>query len=132
MTFLGFTHLGQSSLRIPRNTCLHFKMILNNKNGRRLHLVCSAVHYVIFNFDKKIIFNRINGFNRPGPDAIKLFSCSAQLSLKLILLIIVKIPTNVGSLTFISRINYRLNLQLKYILGYFDINEQFKVYAQLS
>ena len=48
-----------------------------------------------------------------GSEVIKLFSCSAQLSLKFILLINVKMPTIVGILTFIvgiltfmSRINY--------------------------
>ena len=40
----------------------------------------------------------------PGPEVIKLFSCSTQLSLKFILLINVKMPTVVGILTFISRI----------------------------
>ena len=39
---------------------------------------------------------------------IKLFSCLAQLRLKFILLINVKMPTIVGILTFMSRINYRL------------------------
>ena len=43
---------------------------------------------------------------RPGPEVIKLFSCSAQLRLKFILLINVKMPTIVGILTFMSRINY--------------------------
>ena len=43
---------------------------------------------------------------RPGPEVIKLFSCSTQLILKFILLINVKMPTIVGILTFISRINY--------------------------
>ena len=42
----------------------------------------------------------------PGSEVIKLFSCSAQLRLKFILLINVKMPTIVGILTFISRINY--------------------------
>ena len=40
-----------------------------------------------------------------GPEVIKLFSCSTQLSTKFILLINVKIPTIVGILTFISMIN---------------------------
>ena len=40
------------------------------------------------------------------PEVIKLFSCSAQLRLKFILLINVKMPTIVGILTFMSRINY--------------------------
>ena len=41
----------------------------------------------------------------PGPKVIKLFPCSNQLSMKLILLINVKMPTVVGILTFMSRIN---------------------------
>ena len=40
-------------------------------------------------------------FMMPGPKIIKLFSCSAQESLKFILLINVKMPTIVGILTFI-------------------------------
>ena len=39
---------------------------------------------------------------------IKLFSCSAELRLKFILVINVKMPTVVGILTFMSRINYSL------------------------
>ena len=45
---------------------------------------------------------------RPGPKVIKRFSCSTQLRLKFVLLINVKMPTIVGILTFMSRINYRL------------------------
>ena len=48
----------------------------------------------------------------PGPEVIKLFPCSAQLSTKFILLINIKMPTTVilfattvGILTFISMIN---------------------------
>ena len=40
-----------------------------------------------------------------GPEAIKLFPCSTQLSMKFILLINVKMPTIVGILTFMSMIN---------------------------
>ena len=43
--------------------------------------------------------------NKSGPEVIKLFSCSTQLRPKFILLINVKMPTIVGILTFISRIN---------------------------
>ena len=60
---------------------------------------------------------------------IKLFSCSAQLRLKFILLINVKMPTIVGVLTFISRINYRLwssKLSISIYLGYFSIEEELK------
>ena len=61
------------------------------------------------------IFHGIRKMNniRPGPEVIKLFSCSTQRRLKFILLINVKMPTMVGILTFISRINYKL--KFKYI-----------------
>ena len=39
---------------------------------------------------------------RSGPEVIKLFPCSTQLSMKFFLLINVKMPTIVGILTFIS------------------------------
>ena len=38
-----------------------------------------------------------------GPEVIKLFSCSTQLSMNFFLLINVKMPTIVGILTFMSR-----------------------------
>ena len=47
---------------------------------------------------------------RPGPEVIKLFSCSTQLSMKFFLLIDVKMPTIVGILTFMSRKNSLLHL----------------------
>ena len=42
---------------------------------------------------------------RFGPEVIKIFSCSTQLSMKFFLLVNVKMPTIVGILTFISRKN---------------------------
>ena len=42
---------------------------------------------------------------RPSPEVIKHFSCSTQLSMNYILLINLQMPTIVGILTFISRIN---------------------------
>ena len=39
----------------------------------------------------------------PGPEDIKLFSCSTQLSMKIPLLINTKMPTIVGIVIFISR-----------------------------
>ena len=45
-----------------------------------------------------------------GPEVIKLFSCSTQLSMKFFLLINVKMPTNVGILTFMSKKNSILGL----------------------
>ena len=49
-----------------------------------------------------------NGFALSGPEVIKPFSYSIQLSTKFILLINVKMPTIVGILTFISMINKHL------------------------
>ena len=46
----------------------------------------------------------------PGPEVIKLSSCSTQLSMKFILLTNVKMPTIVGILTFMSRKNSTLGL----------------------
>ena len=71
----------------------------------------------------------------PGPEVIKLFSCSAQLRLKFILLINVKMPTIVGILTFMSRINYKfLSFEPEFSnnFDYFSIYEQLKFHAQLS
>ena len=45
-----------------------------------------------------------------GPEVIKLFSCSAQLSMKFSLLINVKMPTIIGILIFMSRKNSILGL----------------------
>ena len=45
----------------------------------------------------------MNSSEGPGPEVIKLFSCSTQLSMKFVLLINVKMPTIVGILTFMSR-----------------------------
>ena len=48
--------------------------------------------------------------NRSGPEVIKLFSCSTQLSMEFFLLINVKMPTIVGILTFMSGKNSILGL----------------------
>ena len=71
----------------------------------------------------------------PGPEVIKLFSCSTQLSTKFILLINVKMPTIVGILTFISMINTtyeRLKARNFFVCWYFSFNKQLKFRAQLS
>ena len=87
--------------------------------------------------------------NSTGPEVIKLFSCSAQLRLKFILLINVKIlkfillinvkmptmPTIVSILTLISRINYCLIGSMPEFstdLGYFSTYELLKIHAQMS
>ena len=80
-------------------------------------------------------FYHLVGYNEPGPEVIKLFSCSTQLSMKFILLINVKMPTNVGILTFLSLINTtseRLKARNFFICWYFSFYEQLKFPAQLS
>ena len=49
-------------------------------------------------------------WNTPGPEVIKLFSCSTQLSMKFSPLIDVKMPTIVGILTYMSGKNNILGL----------------------
>ena len=72
---------------------------------------------------------------RPGPEVIKLFPCSTQLSTKFILLINVKMPTIVGILTFISMINATseiLKARNFFICRFFIFYEELKFRAQLS
>ena len=61
----------------------------------------------------------------PGLEVLELFSCSTQLSPKFILLINVEMPTIVGILTFISRINTtseRLKERNFFICRYFSFS----------
>ena len=70
-----------------------------------------------------------------GPEVIKLFSCSTQLTMKFSLLIYVKMPTIVGILTFMSRKNSILGLSEPkniWISWYFHIYEHLKFHAQVS
>ena len=70
-----------------------------------------------------------------GPEVIKLFSCSIQLSMKVIMLINVKMPTIVGISTVIIMINTtseRLKAIRFFIYRYFGFYEQLKFCAQLS
>ena len=62
----------------------------------------------------------------PGPEVIKLFSCSTQLNTKFIVLINVKMPTNVGISTFMRMINTtseRLKDRNFFICRYFSFYE---------
>ena len=72
---------------------------------------------------------------RPGPEVIKLFPCSNQLSKKFILLINFKMPTIVGILIFISMINTTsesFKARHFFICRYFSFYELLKFRAQLS
>ena len=73
--------------------------------------------------------------SRSGPEVIKLFLCSIQLSMKFFLLINVKMQTIVGILTFMSRKNSILSLsesEKSWISWYFFTYELLKFHAQLS
>ena len=70
-----------------------------------------------------------------GPDVIKHFSSSTQLSMKFILLINVKMPAIVGILTFISRINIASeSFKARKIFNFqhFTFHKQLKFHAKLS
>ena len=58
---------------------------------------------------------------KPGPEVIKLFSCSTQLSMKFFRLINVKMPTFVGILTFMSGKNSILGLPEPKNVAFLDI-----------
>ena len=60
-------------------------------------------------FPIKLLFFELKG-TWPGPEVIKLFSCSTQLSMKFSPLIYVKMPTIVGILTCMSGKNNILGL----------------------
>ena len=82
---------------------------------------------------RKIPGKKKQKFHCAGPDVIKLFSYSTQLSTKFILLINVKMPTIVGILTFISMVNTtteRLKARHFFICRYFSIYELSKFHAQ--
>ena len=86
-------------------------------------------------FRNTISWIKIRHFVRPGPEVIKLFSCSTQLSTKFIMLINVKMPTIVGILTFISMLNATsesLKARKVGIFLLFSFYEQLKFHTQLS
>ena len=71
----------------------------------------------------------------PGPEVIKLFSCSTQLIIKFFLLINVKMPTIVDILTFRSGKNSILSLSKPKKAKFLDIlytYDHLKFHAQLS
>ena len=70
-----------------------------------------------------------------GPEVIKLFSCSTQLSTEFILLVNVEMPTIVGILTFISMVyttSERPKARNFFICRYFRVYAQIEFRAQLS
>ena len=76
-------------------------------NSGEIELYPDSHHKSLFSVNKSVEKGHINKYNlssesNPGPEVIKLFSCSTQLSMKFFLLITVKMPTIVGILTFMS------------------------------
>ena len=72
---------------------------------------------------------------QPGPEVIRLCSCSTPLSMKFFLLIDVKMPTVVAILTFMSGKNNTLGLSEPHRAEFLDIFytfEHLKFHAQLS
>ena len=85
---------------------------------------------------KSLTFGAAAILESPGPEVIKLFSRSTQLSMKFFLLINVKMPTIVGILTFMRRKNSILDLsepkKKAEFLYIFIFYEHLKFHAQLS
>ena len=67
------------------------------------------------------MFHRKYELEKPGPEVIKLFSCSTQLSMEFFLLIHVKMPTTVGILICMSGKNNILGLTEPNKAGFLDI-----------
>ena len=101
------------------------------KNGLNEHT--KQMFKLMGNFFKFMLNIFVNWTNSTiqisGPEIIKLFSCSTQLSTTFILLINVKMPTIVGILTFISRINTtseRLKARKISVFQHFSFYDQLK------
>ena len=102
--------------------CLKFRIRLLQTRTQQYCMLLGPCYKLIFTLQS-------------GPEVIKLFPCSTQLSTKFILLINVKIPTIVGILSFISMINTtseRLKARNFFNCRYFNFYEQLKFRAKLS
>ena len=94
--------------------------------------LCYAAR-LIFTLVQFSLSGNVQGM-KPGPEVIKLFSCSTQLSTKFILLINVKMTTIVGISTFISILNTSEHLKARkvFIFMHFKFYTHLKFHAQLS
>ena len=75
--------------------------------------ICSVTSSTLetnFGLNRDMDINSADFLAQSGPEVIKLFPCSPQLSMKFFLLINVKMPTIVGILTFMSGKNSILGL----------------------
>ena len=115
----GSDETAQRQLLRPLNTLENSELPPN--------LVKSCTYIFTVELSWACLFN-------PGTDVIK-NSCSAQLSIKFIMLINVKMPTIIGILTFISMINTtseRVKARSIFVFQKFRFYEQMKCHAQLS
>ena len=79
-------------------------MVIFSRSTLFIVLALASTPQPVYN---KVCYSTVLDITRmtTGPEIIKLFSCSTQLRLKFILLLNVKMPTIVGILSFMSRIN---------------------------
>ena len=93
-------------------TILYFKWNCVGWEAKYVKINSHVVH--LDKLKTRILRNSIQfpnvGRNKLGPEVIKLFSCSTQLSMKFSLLINVKMPTIVGILTCMRGKNNILGL----------------------
>ena len=108
-------------------------ILLSELSRRRIRSINKLIRVSRNEVVVVIRVDKDKGRTRPG--VIKLFPCSTQLSTKFILLINVKMPTIVGILTFMSRINATskgLRARKVFIFQHFSFYEHLKFHAQLS
>ena len=97
-----------------KNMTNHFLWGMPRNYHNKKEIRIPVIHMYITQY--RLLFKGLKGqlYKRmnvcPGPEVIKLFPCSTQLSMKFFLLINVKMPTIVGSLTFMSWRNSIINL----------------------
>ena len=84
------------------------ELVKNSMSGSKVKLACIVTAFLARAVKVMLKPGKGQDHSEPGSEVIKCFSCSAHLRLKFILLINVKMPTIVGILTFISRINNML------------------------
>ena len=107
---------------------LTFISMINTTSDRlKVRSLFSCRFFIIF---EKLKFHSQLSWAWQGPKVIT-FSCSTQVSTKFILLIDVKMPTNVGILTFMSMINTTSDRSF-FSCRYFIFYEQLKFHSQLS
>ena len=105
------------------------------RNGVSNTAWCCVSFFFFFFFFCSVYKQDIGNSSYPGPEVIKLFSCSTQLSMEFLLLINFKMTTIVGILTVMSGKNSILGLSEPKKAEFLDIfytYEHLKFHAQLS